>query len=286
LGLDLHLHTQASDGTLTPEELVAKAAAKGLTGIAVTDHDTTDSLERTAKAAAEHGLVFIPGVEISASYTQHTAFHILGYGIDPENRELQAVLRHNLAAWDKNEEDSLLALEKLGIKIDGERYEYWKNHPERGGWPLLNVMIEMGLVADTGEYFGKYFGLGRPAYVTTEFVSIPAAVAAIKAAGGVPVLAHPGLYRVDDSVKGEKLASQPDFFPELLSFGIEGIEVFANYHTPEETAYFLEACRRHNLLVTGGSDYHGDFAGRTLGEPRLDEAYLPPLLERLAAVKN
>ena len=147
-------------------------------------------------------------------------------------------------------------------------------------------MIEMGLVADTGEYFGKYFGLGRPAYVTTEFVSIPEAVAAIKAAGGVPVLAHPGLYRGDDGGRSEKLALQPDFFPKLLSFGIEGVEVFANYHTPEETAFFLEACRRYNLLVTGGSDYHGDFAGRTLGEPQLDEAYLPPLLARLDKAKS
>jgi predicted metal-dependent phosphoesterase TrpH len=286
LGLDLHLHTQASDGTMTPEELVAAAVAKGLTGIAVTDHDATDSLDRAAKAAAAHGLLFIPGVEISASYTRHTAFHILGYGIDPENRELQAVLEQNLAAWEKNEEDSVLALEKLGIKIDNERYEYWKNHPERGGWPLLNLMIEMGLVADTREYFTKYFGLGRPAYVITEFVTIPQAVAAIKAAGGVPVLAHPGLYRADDGENGEKLALQPDFFPELLFFGIEGVEAFANYHTSEETAYFLEACRRHNLLVTGGSDYHGDFVGRTLGKPQLDEAYLPPLLARLAEAKS
>lgn len=286
MGLDLHLHTQASDGTLTPEELVAKAAAKGLTGIAVTDHDTTGSLDRAAKAAAVHGLLFLPGVEVSASYTRHTAFHILGYGIDPENRELQAVLRHNLAAWAKNEEDSLLALEKLGVKIDNKRYEYWKNYREHGGWPLLNVMLELGLVADTGEYFEKYFGLGRPAYVTTEFVAIPEAVAAIKAAGGVPVLAHPGLYRGDGGEKDKKLALQADFFPELLAFGIEGVEVFANYHTPEETTYFLEACRRHNLLVTGGSDYHGDFAGRILGEPQLDEAYLPPLLARLDAVKN
>ena len=127
-------------------------------------------------------------MEISASYTQHTAFHILGYGIDPENRELQAVLRHNLAAWDKNEEDSLPGLEKLGIKIDSERYEYWKNHPDvRGGWPLLNVMIEMGLVADTGEYFGKYFGPRAARLCYHRICPHTGSGCRDQAAGGVPV---------------------------------------------------------------------------------------------------
>lgn len=285
MGLDLHLHTQVSDGTLTPEELVARAAAKGLTGIAVTDHDATGSLERAAVAAANRDLLFIPGVEISASYSRYTTFHILGYGIDPGNQELKTVLRRNQAAWDKSEEDSILSLQKLGIKIDRNRHDYWKTHRERGGWPLLNVMVEMGLVANVGEYFENYFGLGQPAYITIEFVPVPEAVTAIKTSGGIPVLAHPGLYYAGGR-ENTKMALQADFFPELLSLGIEGVEVFAGPHTPEETAYFLDSCRHHNLLVTGGSDYHGDFTGRVLGEPQLDEVYLPPLLEKLAEAKN
>src|SRR5690554_6652522 len=105
MSIDLHLHTQASDGTITAEHLVSLAANMGLTALSITDHDTVDSLSAGASAAAKKGLTFIPGVELSTSYTPDIALHILGYGIDTENSEIQQILARNQAAWDKSEED-------------------------------------------------------------------------------------------------------------------------------------------------------------------------------------
>ena len=284
LEFDLHLHTQASDGTLTPGELANRVKETGLAGFSVTDHDVTTSLKEAEKAAAGLGLFFIPGVEISTCYSPYTVLHILGYGIDPENRKLKEVLRHNQAAWDKSEEDSINALEKLGIVINRERHDFWKTCRVNGGWPLLNVLVEMGLVTGAGEYFAKYFGRGKPAYIDIAFVSTQQAISAIKAAGGLAVLAHPGLYCDNNN---EKLALKTDFIEDLISLGIQGLEAFAGIHSPEETHFFLECCRRYNLLVTGGSDYHGDFVpARVLGKPRLGEAYLAPLLSALEKAKK
>ncbi|HBT18100.1 MAG TPA: PHP domain-containing protein, partial [Firmicutes bacterium] len=137
MSIDLHLHTQASDGTLTPKELLAKAKKYGLMAVSITDHDVIDSLQEGVAIAANLGLTFIPGVEISASYTADLSLHILGYGIDPQNPKLRKVLRQNQQAWEQSEEDSIAALEKINIKIDRLRYNYWKTHSEMGGWPLF-----------------------------------------------------------------------------------------------------------------------------------------------------
>ncbi len=277
MSIDLHLHTQASDGTLTPKELLAKAKKYGLMAVSITDHDVIDSLQEGVAIAANLGLTFIPGVEISASYTADLSLHILGYGIDPQNPKLRKVLRQNQQAWEQSEEDSIAALEKINIKIDRLRYNYWKTHSEMGGWPLFNTLREMGLVSDMKEYFSKYFGWGQPAYITILFASPREVISAIKAAGGVPILAHPGLY-----VEGTtKLITRASFRQTLISWGIEGLEAIASGHSAEETAFLLTYCQNNNLLVTGGSDYHGEFAGRSLGVPKVDDAYLQPLLSAI-----
>ena len=157
MAIDLHLHTNASDGTLSPQELLTAAAKLGLSAVSITDHDSTAALAAGTAVAAELGLAFIPGVELSASYSPEISLHILGYGIDPAHPELRKVLAANQKAWDQSEEDSIAALEKLAIKIDRTRYDYWKAHPEAGGWPMYNTLKEMGLVSDVNEYFDKYF---------------------------------------------------------------------------------------------------------------------------------
>ena len=278
MAIDLHLHTHASDGTLSPRELLTAAAKLGLSAVSITDHDTTAALAASTAIAAELGLAFIPGVELSASYTPDVSLHILGYGIDPTHPKIRLILAENQKAWDQSEEDSIAALEKLAIKIDRTRYNYWKAHPEAGGWPMFNTLKEMGLVRDVNEYFDKYFGVGRPAYITITFAPPEEVIQAIKAAGGVPVLAHPGLY-VEDNIK---LMTRPSFQQALFRWGIEGLEAIASSHSPEDTAFYLNFCQKHGLLVTGGSDYHGSFAGRNLGTPVVDDVYLPPLLEAIA----
>lgn len=282
MSIDLHLHTQASDGTLNPKELLFAAQNFGLTAVSITDHDVTTSLAEGRIIATDLGLTFIPGVEVSASYTPDLSLHILGYGIDPQNPELCKILRQNQEAWDQSEEDSITALEKINIKIDRAKYDYSLTHPENGGWPLLNTLKAMGVVRDINEYFGKYFGWGQPAYITITFASPPAVISAIKSAGGVPVLAHPGLYLEEST----KLITKPSFMQTLINWGIEGLEAIASGHSVEETTFLLSCCQRYNLLVTGGSDYHGDFAGRKLGTPEVDDLYLPPLLSAIDQAKR
>jgi predicted metal-dependent phosphoesterase TrpH len=277
MAIDLHLHTNASDGTLSPEALMTTAAKLNLTAVSITDHDSTDSLATGATLAAKFAVGFIPGVEVSASYTPDLSIHILGYGVDPQHPMLRQVLAQNQRAWDQSENDSIAALERLAIKIDPARYNYWKTHSEAGGWPLFNTLKEMGLVSTVNEYFGKYFGQGKPAYITISFASPEKVIKSIKAAGGVPVLAHPVLYEEDNL----KLISKPAFQRTLLAWGLEGMEAIAHCHTTAETADLISFCQENNLLITGGSDYHGEFAGRQLGTPVVDDAYLPPLLEAI-----
>lgn len=283
MAIDLHLHTQTSDGTWSPQRIVEEVQKAGLSAFAVTDHDATDALGATAAEAAQAKIPFIPGVEISTSYTQDLQLHILGYGIDPSSHALRSVLSNNQASWEKSEYDSIANLAKLGIHVDIGRYEYWRTQRQQGGWPLLNALREMGVIKGLNDYFTGYFGLGKPAYVEILFVSPVEAVAAIHKAKGVPVLAHPGLYKEE----GELLFRNEKFLDEILSWGIEGIEVFSSSHTPEISQELLEVASSHGLLVTGGSDCHGDFApGRCLGVPVVDDCYLIPLEERIRAKNN
>ena len=277
--IDLRLHTQASDSTLTTEELLTEASNLGLTAVSITDHDTIDALQEGTEIADRLGLTFIPGVEISASYSPEISLHILAFGIDPENPKLRKVLQQNQKAWAKSEKDSIAALKRINIEIDRQKYDYWKahSHTPEGGWPLLNTLREMGVVKDVNEYFGKYFGWGKPAYIDIIFASPEEVISTIKAAGGVPVLAHPGLY-LEGLIK---LITRPEFLNQLIEWGIEGLEAITNYHTAEEKDFLLSCCQSYELLVTGGSDYHGGFAGRRLGVPRVDDAYLEPLLKAI-----
>ena len=275
--IDLHVHTQASDGTWGPGEAIAKAARIGLHAVALTDHDSLASVEAGAMAAIEAGICFVTGVEITAGSNDVEVLHVLGYGVDGKNRAFADVLSFNQRAWEENERQSLANLAGLGIRIDSSRYDYWVRHREAGGWPTYNCLVELGVVRDYREYFERYFGRGRPAYVTTSFVRPEQAVVAVRNAGGVPVLAHPGAY----DPGGRTILDRPGFLDSMVEMGIEGFEVFANENNPAVTRLLMTYCQNHDLLITGGSDCHGDFAGRTLGQPPVPDEYLPPLLARL-----
>lgn len=276
--IDLHLHTQASDGTWTPAEAMAEAAKTGLSAVAFTDHDSLASVAAGMEEARRLGLVFVVGVEITAGSNREGLLHILGYGVDPDHPSLRAVLAKNQAAWEENERRSVANLARLGIEIDPERYAHWAAHRERGGWPTLNCLIELGLVTGYRDYFAKYFGPGRPAYVETEFAAPAEVIAAVKAAGGVPVLAHPGAY----DPEGRTVLDRPGFLDGLVEMGIEGLEAYANENSPAVTAYLLAYSRERRLLVTGGSDCHGTFVPeRRIGVPPVPDECLEPLLRRI-----
>lgn len=276
--IDLHLHTQASDGTWSPDQAVAEAARIGLHAIAFADHDSLASVAVGMRAARGRGLRFVIATEITSGASAEESLHILGYGVDPANPRLRSVLACNQEAWRANERSSLINLARLGIVISQLRYDYWAAHREAGGWPTYNCLAELGLVRDHRDYFAKYFGPGCPAHVETAFVPPAEAIAAIKDAGGVAILAHPGAY----DPAGRTVLERPGFLDGIVGLGIDGLEAIANENSPEVTEHLLAYCRARGLIITGGSDCHGGFvAGRTLGRPPVPDEHLPPLLARL-----
>ena len=278
--IDLHIHTRASDGTWTAEQAAEAAADFGLRALAIADHDTLASAAAGMTAARRLGLGFITAVEITAGSDGEEILHILGYGVDADEPSLQRTLRDNQESWEENERQSHLNLARLGVMIDRERYDYWAEHREAGGWPTYNCLVEMGLVASYEEYFEEYFGPGKPAYVANSFVQLETAIAAIKRAGGVPILAHPGAY----DARNRTVLDRPGFLDFIVEMGIEGFEAYARANNPAVTTHLLAFCGRHGLLVTGGSDCHGGFAaGRRLGYPEVPDTCLPPLLARLSS---
>ncbi len=272
---DLHIHTTASDGRWTPERLIAGVLAEGIELFAVTDHDTVDNVLSTEALAREAGLAFLRGVEISTTATEHGngLFHILGYGIDPTHPELLPRLDENRLKLEGTDDDDIRQLIKMGYPINWEEYEAYTYDRERGGFKSLNFMLDKGLCADVRAFFNDIRAKLNHRWPT--FLTPAEAVALIRAAGGVPVLAHPGMsLEHTGGVHAETLAP-------FLEAGIAGIECYSQYHDAETTAACIAFCRQHGILITGGSDYHGGFVNRKLGHPVVDssELVLGQLLE-------
>ncbi|TYP58524.1 PHP domain-containing protein [Thermosediminibacter litoriperuensis] len=256
--VDLHIHTTASDGTWRPKTLLKKLLSAGIKLFAVTDHDTTENLDETAALAKKHGLKFINGVEVNTTYNNRN-YHILGLGIQPENKELQTLLKRNRELMEEKDDESIKYLERKFPIVCFDEYKKYKNNPERGGWKALNYLIDKKLCRSYKDFFNLFNDWGNP-FEKLEFASPGEAIKAICMAGGVPVLAHPGASFYDKDYKA--------LIAFMIGEGIRGIECYHPENSPEITRYCLEICKSNNLLVTGGSDCHGEFvAGRCLGTP-------------------
>lgn len=256
--VDLHVHTTASDGTWSPEDLVENLLIAGIELFAVTDHDTTENLAETAAMAKEHGLKFVTGVEVDASYNGRN-YHILGLGIKPEDRELQVLLRRNRKLMEAKDDESIKYLEGKFPNVSFDDFKRYVNDPERGGWKALNYLIDKKLCTGYKDFIGLFAGWGNP-FEKLIFASPGAAIKTIHMAGGVSILAHPGAEFYDRDYKA--------LITFMIGEGISGIECYHPENSPEITRYCLETCRSNDLLVTGGSDCHGGFvAGRCLGRP-------------------
>lgn len=269
---DLHIHTIASDGTWTPEEVIARVQETGLGIFAVADHDTMDSIpaileivRRTPGTPA-----FLPAVEVSTA-VDGTIVHIVGYGVSPDHRPLNQLLQANRARLEWVNEETLRRMARAGYPVDLEAYATYQNDPRRGGWKGLNFLIDTGLCRDVRDFFERIFvDPVRPPM--PDFPHPAEAIHRIQEAGGVPVLAHPG---------GSLRHRGPieEVLEEFLEFGIAGVECHTPYHSPEMTARCRAFCARYGLLITGGSDCHGEFADRQLGVPpvTVDDLRLGPL---------
>jgi predicted metal-dependent phosphoesterase TrpH len=255
--VDLHTHSTASDGMLTPTQLMQSAAEAGLSGIGLTDHDTTAGLAEAQTEALRLGLVVVPGVELSASYQGREA-HMLGYFIDPSNMEFQ----EKLAAFVKQRSERMTRMvervNQLGIPVGLDAVLEKAGTGTVGRPHLARVMIDLGAVSTISDAFDRYLGQGKPAYVPRPRLEPEDAVRLIMSAGGAPVLAHP--FSTGDA---RAMASR------LAPVGLAGLEVWYGEYSPEQREELRQLAEANGLIPTGGSDYHGpNFKpGRDLGGP-------------------
>ncbi len=276
--IDLHAHTTESDGSLTPEELVAAAHQTGLEALAVTDHDTLSGYDRACKAAAEIGLDLVCGVEISTRYgssPRARSAHLLAYfPLESPGEEFRRWLLEAQQRRHRRNERLSERLRRLGFEVSLEEAAALARRLV-GRVHFARVMVRKGYVRSIAEAFSLYLGEGARAYVPLEKVTLEEAIARVNAAGGLACLAHPGRLKWDVR----------EHLGELRAVGLAGLEAYSSEHTPEQTELFVQMARSWDLLVTGGSDFHGDGKpGVLLGTGRNGNLSVPRvLLEELRA---
>ncbi|HXT35593.1 MAG TPA: PHP domain-containing protein [Chloroflexota bacterium] len=245
--IDLHTHSTASDGTLSPAELIERARQSGLTALALTDHDTVDGIAAALGACGGTGLAFFAGVELTVRFEGH-GLHLLGYGVDHTDPDLRDTL-HSLAA--RREHRARLMVESLramGLGITWERVR----GQARGsvGRPHIGrVLVEAGYARDMNEAFARFIGSSCPAYLPSASLPVEGVVDLIEGAGGQVGWAHP--YR------GKYPPNVPELLPALLRAGLTGIEVYHPDHDPSMVSVLRGLAEHHGLWWSGGSDYHG-----------------------------
>jgi predicted metal-dependent phosphoesterase TrpH len=247
--IDLHCHSTASDGSLTPEQLVAYAKAKGAGALALTDHDTIDGLDEFLEAGRKMGLETVPGLEISAAYERGT-MHILGYYIDHRHAFLLQELSRLQQARQERNPKIIAKLKNMGLPLSLEEV-YALAKGQIGRPHIALALVQKGIVSSVEEAFKKYLTKGGPAYVEKFRFSPVESIRMISEAGGIPVLAHPFTLNVQDRKELKKLIE------ELKDNGLKGLEVFYPEHTWEQTRTYEALCRELGLITTGGSDFHG-----------------------------
>ncbi len=263
-GYDLHSHTLMSDGTTTIEENVAAAVALGLEGLGVTDHDTTEPFERAFAAAEGTGLEIIPGTEFSAEQ-DGSSVHVLGYWISADDAPLQAEMDRLRNERFRRAEEIVAKFNGLGIDVSFARVQELAGEAPIGRPHIAKAVIETGAVSDMQEVFDRYLADGGPANVPKYAVDPVRAVELIRGAGGVAVLAHPALYSArsrDDGTRG----IEDEVIEAMTAAGMAGIEAHHPAHTPEERARYADLARALDLVVTAGSDFHGEAKDLRLGE--------------------
>jgi predicted metal-dependent phosphoesterase TrpH len=244
--VDLHLHTTASDGRLSPQEIVARAANTGLEIIAITDHDILDGILPALTAAKKFPqLTVIPGVEISTDFELGDV-HILGYFIDHTDSRLETSLKEMRQARLERAHGMIEKLASMDMPLEWDRVREVAGDGSVGRPHIARAMLEKGYIVTTDEAFHKYIGRGGPAYVERIKMSPEEAVKLILQSSGLPVLAHP-----------LTIPEPEELIKKLKEVGLIGLEAYYNGFPPEFVNRVLELANRHDLIATGGSDYHG-----------------------------
>jgi len=263
LNLDLHCHSNFSDGTLPPDELVARAAGRGVAALALTDHDDTSGLPLAQLAAIRHGITLLNGVEISVTWKDHT-IHVVGLGIDPDNEVLQAGLsatRHGRLA---RSEQMSAAFDEMGVTGTREGIkEFIANQNMVSRTHFARFLVKQRVVKDMNAAFRRFLGNGQPCCVPHRWASLPDAVHWITGSGGIAVIAHPGRYPLDT-------AEMRSLLSEFRDLGGQGLEVVTSSHKPSQYSTFAGHAQYYGLKASSGSDFHSP------GESYHDLGGLPP----------
>jgi predicted metal-dependent phosphoesterase TrpH len=267
---DLHLHTNFSDGTFSPEELVSYAQRFDLSCIALTDHDTVEGCARAATACDAAGMEFISGTELTAEHND-TELHLLGYFVDTKNEKLLTEIAKFQTVRQSRIHEMVARINEMGVPLEVESVFALANCKSPGRPHVARALVKAGLVANLDEAFERFLKKNRPAWVPKKKVSALEAIELIHQAGGLAVMAHPGLNRTDDVI------------PALVEAGLDGIECFHTKHSTAMSERYLLIAEKYRLLVTGGSDCHGFSKLKPLiGTVKLPYEYA----ERLFAAKK
>jgi predicted metal-dependent phosphoesterase TrpH len=262
--IDLHMHSVYScDGEIPPKGLLEIAARQEIRTISLTDHNTCKGVHEAIDAGKTENIAVIPGIELDCFY-QGILFHLLGYGINPDNFVLHEIDKHVCDINAASSQTTIHLINEVGIELDGREAlsrsknnfvtgeliaEIVLNKPNAVNNPLLQPYLPGGVRSDNPyvNFYWDYCGQGKPAYVPIEYISMEEALSAVRGAGGLAILAHPG----------QNLKGKEGMLSSIIALGIDGLEVYSSYHSPEVCTYYRKQAEVNKLLVTCGSDFHG-----------------------------
>lgn len=253
--IDLHIHSTASDGSLCPSEILNRARELNLKAIAITDHDTVEGSRAALRSGIPDTLQFLTGVEISAGpprgFSVFGSFHILGYDIQLDHPVLNETLKKQQEARRNRNPQILERLYGLGFKIGMDELLAEFPDGQLGRPHIAQLMVRKGFVQSINEAFDEYIGKAKPAYVEKFRLNASTAIDMIHQAGGRSILAHPSILKIQNRETFEAM------MVSLKEMGLSGLETYYPEHTREDTAFFCDLAKRHGLLMTGGTDFHG-----------------------------
>ncbi len=251
MSIDLHLHSKASDGSLLPGQVVELASRLNLKTIALTDHDTVDGIDEAIEASKKFGIEVIPGIEMSSDVDGRD-IHVLGYNVDYQDRAFLSTLGELKRNRALRAENIIAKLRDLGLVIRMDDIRSQSDDGTLGRAHIARALLKKGYIKDIQEAFNKYIGRNGPAYVGKSAFSVSDIIGIIQGVGGVPVLAHPGISKIDNLIKG------------FVSDGLKGLEVFHSEHTSLDVDRYRGIAEDLGLIMTGGSDCHGLGSSRGL----------------------
>ncbi len=266
--VDLHVHTTASDGSMSPGQVVELAANLHLKAIAISDHDTIKGISEALIYGVQLGVEVIPAIELSSKYNSRDV-HILGYFIDYRSKKLIDYLRILREARVDRAQKIVNCLQKNGLDITFDEVMRIAGDASIGRPHIARALLAKNYVADIGEAFSKYLKSGAPCFLEKFVYPTEKAIFVVHEAGGLAVFAHPGLAKLDEQI------------PEFIKMGLDGIEAYHGEHTPEQTEHYLKVAREYGLLITGGSDDHGPISthGLRLGSVPVPDEIVDRLKE-------